>query len=523
MSNFYSAHRVNYSLRAHKRDAFIEFIKSQLLGPFSLHIRPLTAREVSSLVPESPATLTAPLSSDLAADMSAHSSMSDLSMLAPANDQSAIRDHYASVFASLERLVKDHQLEQDKKKPESRLQMLVPTLGKFFTGLPLREAFLAHDDKLALSARRHVPPSFNEIRAILNTAQLMALAPSIQLITFDGDVTLYDDGCNLESDSIMVQLLVSLLTFTDLNVAIVTAAGYVEAEKYEHRLRGLLDGFQHYKLPAEAVTKFWVMGGECNYLFRCRADYHLESVQMPFLPETYFHHTLARRSSDVNLAAAFVAGSTASGNGSDSGGNLPALASTASGATSSAASHTHASNSEAAAILSTPMPNDQAVTRLLDVAEQVLHRCHANMRLPGKVIRKPRAVGIIPNAGEKMTREQLDECVLSLQHALQLWQRAKGTAIPFCAFNGGSDVWVDIGNKLIGVKIVAEYIGVHAANIVHVGDQFLSTGNDYAARRGCPTLWIASPKETAEALRELIGMMRSEGRKEVGGEVQMTG
>jgi IMP and pyridine-specific 5'-nucleotidase len=38
-----------------------------------------------------------------------------------------------------------------------------------------------------------VPPSFNDIRLVLNTAQLMGVTSSgpLDLATFDGDVTLY--------------------------------------------------------------------------------------------------------------------------------------------------------------------------------------------------------------------------------------------------------------------------------------------------------------------------------------------
>ncbi|RKP24747.1 hypothetical protein SYNPS1DRAFT_6326, partial [Syncephalis pseudoplumigaleata] len=35
-----SVYRINYHLRAHKRDALIEFIKSMLLTPFVLHVKP---------------------------------------------------------------------------------------------------------------------------------------------------------------------------------------------------------------------------------------------------------------------------------------------------------------------------------------------------------------------------------------------------------------------------------------------------------------------------------------------------
>ena len=55
-------------------------------------------------------------------------------------------------------------------------------------------------------------------------------------------------------------------------------------------------------------------------------------------------------------------------------------------------------------------------------------------------------------------------------------------AIPFCAFNGGNDVFMDIGNKLIGVSILQGFFGAEGHQTLHVGDQFLSTGNDIATR-----------------------------------------
>ena len=46
-------------------------------------------------------------------------------------------------------------------------------------------------------------------------------------------------------------------------------------------------------------------------------------------------------------------------------------------------------------------------------------------------------------------REQLDEVVLAAQNRLQSCR----FSFPYCAFNGGSDVWVDLGNKLVGVQV----------------------------------------------------------------------
>ena len=81
---------------------------------------------------------------------------------------------------------------------------------------------------------------------ILNTAQIMALTniykqtenntngisgknqqqqqQKLKLITFDGDVTLYEDGKSLDENSEVVQRLVKLLSL-GLYVGVVTAAG----------------------------------------------------------------------------------------------------------------------------------------------------------------------------------------------------------------------------------------------------------------------------------------------------------
>lgn len=75
---------------------------------------------------------------------------------------------------------------------QSKLKLLVPSVGTFFTRLPLAAAFKYQDKKRFISSRRFVPPSFNDIRLILNTAQLMGVTAEggLDLATFDGDVTL---------------------------------------------------------------------------------------------------------------------------------------------------------------------------------------------------------------------------------------------------------------------------------------------------------------------------------------------
>lgn len=79
--------------------------------------------------------------------------------------------------------------------------------------------------------------------------------------------------------------------------------------------------------------------------------------------------------------------------------------------------------------------------------------------------------------------------------------------IPFCAFNGGHDVWVDVGNKAEGVRVLQSYLSIGPSQCLHVGDQFTISGNDIAARDVSPTLWICNPQETKAVLRSLLRQM----------------
>jgi IMP and pyridine-specific 5'-nucleotidase len=112
-----------------------------------------------------------------------------------------------------------------------------------------------------------------------------------------------------------------------------------------------------------------------------------------------------------------------------------------------------------------------------------------------------------PIEGVKLTREQLDEFALATKHELNRYQYLiskressidllEGSTsrlimpvpIPFCSFNGGNDVFVDVGNKLIGVSMLLDYLKCRNEETLHVGDQFLGTGNDVSTRGGCCTV-----------------------------------
>jgi len=263
----------------------------------------------------------------------------------------------------------------------------------------------------------------------------------------------------------------------DTNIGIVTAAGYSEAERYYGRLHGLLEAIKASTVLTTAqkqnlvvmgkiispklkilhrITPLTILGGESNFLFTYSPD-------SPFL----LSH-LSRRN--------WI---------------LPSMSTW----------------------------TQPTITALLDEAEFALRECVTNLALPATILRKERAVGIIPSTpGYKFARESLEETVLVVQKKLEMSE--VGRKLPFCAFNGGNDVFVDIGDKSWGVLVCQNYFGSSATGkpnetgsirgdrTLHVGDQFLSAGsNDFKARVVGTTAWIANPTETVELLDELKEMI----------------
>ncbi|KAI4116478.1 MAG: hypothetical protein LQ345_003110 [Seirophora villosa] len=354
---------------------------------------------------------------------------------------------YAEIMRDVEELINDHIAQQKRGTQErSKLKLLVPSVGVFFTTLYLEEAFLFQDDRRKISSRRFVPPSFNDIRLILNSAQLLSLTrkAAIELVTFDGDVTLYDDGQSLTDDNPVIGKIIRLLQ-QGTRIGIVTAAGYTNASRYYERLHGLLDAIRDALLHGKLVEdpQVIILGGESNYLLEF--DSHAENFLRYVPRETWMLDEMRKW-------------------------------------------------------------QEEDIQSLLDVAEGALRECVKNMQLSAEILRKDRAVGIVPAAGtgkQKFTREQLEEAVLVTQQVLEV--SSPGKKIPFCAFNGGNDVFVDIGDKSWGVLSCQRWFGgIAGSKTLHVGDQFLSAGaNDFKARLACTTAWIASPAETVALLDEL--------------------
>mmetsp|Transcript_1259 Transcript_1259/g.2734 ORF Transcript_1259/g.2734 Transcript_1259/m.2734 type:complete len:606 (-) Transcript_1259:102-1919(-) len=536
----FSSRRRNYLLTPHRRDGLIECMKSMLMHSFVLDALDTTGADTFShfeMLIDEHRRMTNQLFEDI------HFSSSN-------NIQMSISSSSSQPIPNM--IV------------PSRLKRLVPEVGTFYTRLPLKKAFEAYNAKYGITKRRYICISFNEIRHILNLAQIIAMIhpyssvgggalvsgvndmsiaprptvlpdrngeatkkknteprteresardraaleawasmgdtpreedgdndsgeeksnkgqqrqppnsspcpplnrrdrsdscaieeslsllpmqttlPGPKLICFDGDQTLYSDGANFENSPKLSKYLYLLLKH-GVTIAVVTAAGYeYQAEKYELRLSGLLAYFKERGLEGEDLERFYIFGGECNYLLRLGNDYKLHAVREDG-PGGWV------------VSTKFFA---------ESPGNW----------------------------------SDADITSILDRAEACFQSSVKDQNLRARIIRKKRSVGLIPKVDEMIRREALDETVLRIQTELD---EAKVT-LPFCAFNGGRDAWVDVGNKRVGVQVLQSYLGIPAEETLHIGDQFLNTGNDFAARSVCPCVWITSPEETTYILKSIL-------------------
>ncbi|KAL1591835.1 IMP 5'-nucleotidase [Nothophoma quercina] len=365
---------------------------------------------------------------------------------------SVAQRRYAEIMRDVEDIINDHIDHQKLGKPDrSKLKLLVPTVANFFTPLALHDAFIWQDQRRSISYRRFVPPSFNDVRLVLNTAQVMSLVRNgpIELVTFDGDVTLYDDGMNLLPENPIIPKILQLMR-RGSKIGIVTAAGYTEASRYYGRLFGLLHAIQESDLPLESKQGFMIMGGESSFCFKFDEN---SPDLLRFVPR------------------------------------------------------------EEWVLKEMLLWSDADVAELLDIAEASLRDTVKNMRMNAEIVRKERAVGIIPKNGDRFCRETLEETVLIVQKVLDISE--VGQRLPFCAFNGGNDVFVDIGDKSWGVLACQRIFGnIEGGKTLHVGDQFLSAGaNDFKARLACTTAWIANPTETCQLLDEIAELDETHQRK----------
>ena len=148
---------------------------------------------------------------------------------------------------------------------------------------------------------------------------------------------------------------------------------------------------------------------------------------------------------------------------------------------------------------------EEKIKKILEIAEAAIRKKNEELDLGAEVLPKKRAVGMYasnPTCARKLKQETLDEVVLTIKDALR--NADPPITLPYCVFNGGRDVWVDIGNKGLAVSALSRYFGIPRSSCLHVGDQFLDIGNDIAARAVCPCIWVMNPHETTAILDRIL-------------------
>ncbi|SOV79151.1 haloacid dehalogenase hydrolase, putative [Plasmodium sp. gorilla clade G3] len=344
-----------------------------------------------------------------------------------------------NVLLSIEEMFIDHYYNPQ----HSRLKYLIDDVGIFFTKLPITKAFHTYNKKYRITKRLYAPPTFNEVRHILNLAQILSLEEGLDLLTFDADETLYPDGHDF-NDEVLASYISCLLK--KMNIAIVTAASYNnDAEKYQKRLENLLKYFLKHNIKDGSYKNFYVMGGESNYLFKCNEEATLYSV-----PENEWRHYKK-----------FV--------------------------------------------------DYDTVQEILNISENCLEKVIRDFGLCAQIQRKEKSIGLVPNKIPSLNikneqknymikYEVLEEAVIRIKKEII---KNKITA-PYCAFNGGQDLWVDVGNKAEGLLILQKLLKIQKKKCCHIGDQFLHSGNDFPTRFCSLTLWVSNPQETKACLKSIM-------------------
>lgn len=83
--------------------------------------------------------------------------------------------------------------------------------------------------------------------------------------------------------------------------------------------------------------------------------------------------------------------------------------------------------------------------------------CYSEAQGIVQIVRKERAVGVVPKGA--VVYEQLEELAISAAYHLV------DMPVPFCAFNGGADVFVDIGNKSLGLHALMKFLGATSEQV----------------------------------------------------------
>ncbi|OQR82490.1 IMP-specific 5'-nucleotidase [Achlya hypogyna] len=367
-------------------------------------------------------------------------------IMAPIDESAGLQLTIMEVFALVEEMINEHVVNWG---PTSRLRKYLPTVRRIFAPMKLMEAVRQYDEATHFSKRKRVAPTFKEVRHILNLATIHSIAPTLKMVTFDADDTIYEDGGTISAASEMVGVIVGLLR-KGVVVSLVTAAGYPgEPHRYEARLHGILEALEALT-PAER-SRFLVMGGECNYLHVTSTNPETGKVSLRVVPGREWKDGRGERWDQAEVDA------------------------------------------------------------LLDVAEKVLREMVDTFQMTAAVLRKERAIGIYNTSTTKrLCYENLEETALTVQHAL------RNHTIPHCAFNGGNDVFVDIGNKALGISALQRFVGpllptpqagLEGHECLHIGDRFTRTGNDTRSRDVASTVWVSNPEETGYIMKTLLPLL----------------
>lgn len=247
--------------------------------------------------------------------------------------------------------------------------------------------------------------------------------------------------------------------------------GY-DGSKYEFRIQELLNKFIEEQMNEQQIGNFYVLGGECNYLFQCRL----------FEEEVHTQEVI----DNLNQSQRSVSTATASA-------DTPIVEPEASEKKSVFVTTKRArlipvpADEWQAEHLNGPKPYywpADEIKGILDTAEATMREAVSELKLRAQILRKERAVGVFPG-GKEMTKkvlighgskrlkqEALDEIVLRVMDAIR--SRSPKFTLPYCVFNGGTDAWIDIGNKSVGVAALQAYFGFEPRNSLHVGDQVTS-------------------------------------------------
>ena len=393
--------------------------------------------------------------------------------------------HYA--FSTAQAQLDDHYAKRGSGEP-SLLTPTCPSISSLFLRLDLLGALAELDATAHLTSRVHVPPTFAEVRSVLNLAVVAACAAGLRLLTLDADDTLYNDGGNLSFDAPNIPYLIRLMRM-GVRVAVVTAAAYPGApERYENRLAGLLSAMafavEAGAPPGPLVDNFMVMGGQCNCACASRVALHSAlhpwarcssrpPPPPPHSPLPPWVDCLIARCTTTPTVRVYLE-------------ELPG-----------------AQWKKFRGVRWAP----ENVKATLDVAESALRSTAAALGISSSIIliRKERAVGCIAKdaVSAPLSYEILEELTLATQAALE----AFGSGLPTCCFNGGHDVFVDVGSKALGLAALQGLLGATPESTVHVGDRFTSTGNDLSTRDRASTLWTSGPANTLELLHRLVPLV----------------